>query len=112
MPALFGYLVAVSMLLGGAYAGLQWLSGPDAVRSEKTAAHSRNAPDRSPSTRLGSNAADRKTTAETPGKVASAEGADETGREAKHADPDTIGQSSKLEKVEGGGQVRGCSPIG
>jgi hypothetical protein len=112
MPALLGYLVAVSMLLGGAYAGLQWLSGPDAVRSEKTAAHSRNAPDRSPSTRLGSNAADRKTKADNPGKVASAEAADETSREANHADPDTIGQSSKLEKVEGGGQVRGCSPIG
>jgi hypothetical protein len=29
MPALLGYLVAVTMLLGGAYAGLHWLSTPE-----------------------------------------------------------------------------------
>jgi hypothetical protein len=29
MPALFAYLVALSLLLGGGYASLQWLSAPD-----------------------------------------------------------------------------------
>jgi hypothetical protein len=29
MPALFGYLVALVLLLGGGYAGLQWLGSPD-----------------------------------------------------------------------------------
>jgi hypothetical protein len=31
MPALFGYLVALALLLGGGYAGLQWLASPDDV---------------------------------------------------------------------------------
>jgi hypothetical protein len=29
MPALFGYLVALALLLGGGYAGLHWLGSPD-----------------------------------------------------------------------------------
>lgn len=33
MPALFAYLLAVSMLLGGGYAGLRWLSAPAEVSS-------------------------------------------------------------------------------
>jgi hypothetical protein len=31
MPVLFGYLVALMLLLGGGYAGLQWLASPDAI---------------------------------------------------------------------------------
>jgi hypothetical protein len=31
MPALFGYLVALVLLLGGGYAGLHWLASPDDV---------------------------------------------------------------------------------
>jgi hypothetical protein len=31
MPALFGYLVALVLLLGGGYGGLQWLASPDDV---------------------------------------------------------------------------------
>jgi hypothetical protein len=47
MPALFGYLVALVLLLGGGYAGLQWLGSPDNVSThqrmgEKPAA--KNAP--------------------------------------------------------------------
>ena len=37
MPTLFGYLVALALLLGGGYAGLQWLASPDAVSTHQRA---------------------------------------------------------------------------
>jgi hypothetical protein len=115
MPALFGYLVAVSMLLGGAYAGLQWLSAPGTVPAEKSAAHSRNAPDKPVPTRMGAvavpNAADRQANAGNPGNTASVERTDEIDHEAKHTDPVSTGQSSKLAKVDAV-TSGGCAPIG
>ena len=115
MPALFGYLVAVSMLLGGAYAGLQWLSAPAPVPAEKSAAHSNNAPDGPTPTVAGAvavpNAADREHNAGTPAKTASTERSDEIGREAKHGSADTTGQSSNAQKADSVA-ARGCAPIG
>jgi hypothetical protein len=35
MPVLFGYLVALMLLLGGGYAGLQWLASPDAISTHQ-----------------------------------------------------------------------------
>jgi hypothetical protein len=35
MPVLFGYLVALMLLLGGGYAGLQWLGSPDAISTHQ-----------------------------------------------------------------------------
>jgi hypothetical protein len=35
MPALFGYLVALALLLGGGYAGLQWIASPDDVSTHQ-----------------------------------------------------------------------------
>jgi hypothetical protein len=37
MPILFGYLVALAVLLGGGYAGLHWLASPDAVSTHQRA---------------------------------------------------------------------------
>jgi hypothetical protein len=115
MPALFGYLVAVSMLLGGAYAGLQWLSTPEPMAAEKSAAHASNAADKSTATRMGAlavpNAADRKRNPEAPGKAAATERSNEIGREAKNPDPNSTAQSSKIEKADGV-PAGGCSPIG
>jgi hypothetical protein len=114
MPALFGYLVAVSMLLGGAYAGLQWLSAPEPVTAEKSAAPSNNAPERSTLSRTGAvapNAADRERNAGTPAKMASTDRSDEIAHEAKHSSADTTDQSSKLGKADGV-PARGCAPIG
>jgi hypothetical protein len=37
MPTLFGYLVALALLLGVGYAGLQWLASPDAVSTHQRA---------------------------------------------------------------------------
>src|ERR1700761_1973185 len=45
MPALFGYLIALTLLLGGGYAGLEWLASPDvpaAPRHLKAAASATN----------------------------------------------------------------------
>jgi len=115
MPALFGYLVAVSMLLGGAYAGLQWLSAPGAVPTEKSAAHSGNAPDKSVPARMGEvavpDAADRQANAGNAGKAASVERAHEIDHEAKHTNPISTGQSSKVAKVDAVA-AGGCAPIG
>src|SRR3977135_1372855 len=38
MPALFACLLAISVALGGGYAGLQWLSAPDASASQHSSA--------------------------------------------------------------------------
>jgi hypothetical protein len=35
MPALFGYLVALTLLLGSGYAGLQWLASPDGASTHQ-----------------------------------------------------------------------------
>src|SRR3954469_17749604 len=51
MPALFGYLIALSILLGGGYAGLQWLAAPD-PRPAKPVAH-RSAPEKTASSTTG-----------------------------------------------------------
>jgi hypothetical protein len=115
MPALFGYLVAVSMLLGGAYAGLQWLSAPAPAPAEKSAAHSNDAPDGPTPARMGAvavpNGADRERNAGTPAKTASIEPSDQIGREAKHGSADTTDQSSNVQKADSVPD-RGCAPIG
>jgi hypothetical protein len=115
MPALFGYLVAVSILLGGAYAGLQWLAAPQGGSAEKTSVHTRNAPDKSAATRMGGvaapNAADHQANAETPGKNAAVERSEEIDREAKHVGVNAVGQSPKVEKG-GSAPAGGCGPIG
>ena len=37
MPALFAYLLAISVALGGGYAGLRWLVAPDSTGQQSTA---------------------------------------------------------------------------
>jgi hypothetical protein len=37
MPALFAYLLAISLALGGGYAGLRWLVAPDSTGQQSTA---------------------------------------------------------------------------
>jgi hypothetical protein len=110
MPALFGYLVAISILLGGSYAGLHWLSAPEAVPGKKTAAHSGSAPDISRSGLMSvPNAVDPRARAENHGKAASVERSDESGQEAKHTGPFTTDRTSKSQK---GAPAGGCAPIG
>jgi len=109
MPTLFGYLVAISMLLGGAYAGLEWLTAPDQRPAEKSAAHK--------TAHTGTaavpvpNAADSKRNAGTTAKPASTERSDEVGREAKNTESNTTGKSSKTEKSDSVPVAR-CAPIG
>jgi len=38
MPALFAYLLAISVALGGGYAGLRWLAAPDSSTSQQSSA--------------------------------------------------------------------------
>jgi hypothetical protein len=50
MPSLFGYLVALALLLGGGYAGLRWLASPDEVSTRQRASEKptdRNVPKKS-----------------------------------------------------------------
>jgi hypothetical protein len=108
MPALFGYLVAVSMLLGGAYASLQWLSAPEAVQAEKAAAQGNN--DKPPPTKKSAvpvpKGADGQANAENPERTASVERADEIGREAQHTDSNAT--RSKSDSMP----AATCAPIG
>src|SRR3954453_8027192 len=113
MPTLFGYLVAISMLLGGAYAGLEWLTSPDQRPAEKSAAH------KTAQTGTGAvpvpNAADGKRNAGTTAKPASTQRSDEVGREAKNeaknTESNTTGKSSKTDKSDSVPVAR-CAPIG
>ncbi|HYT18599.1 MAG TPA: hypothetical protein VEW05_00020, partial [Candidatus Polarisedimenticolia bacterium] len=38
MPALFAYLLAISIALGGGYAGLRWLAAPDGSTGQQSSA--------------------------------------------------------------------------
>jgi hypothetical protein len=38
MAALFGYLLAISVALGGGYAGLRWLAAPDSSTGQHSSA--------------------------------------------------------------------------
>jgi len=38
MPALFAYLLAISVALGGGYAGLRWLAAPDSSTGQQSSA--------------------------------------------------------------------------
>src|SRR5438874_4918290 len=109
MPTLFGYLVAIFMLLGGAYAGLEWLTAPDQRPAERSAAH------KTAQTGTGAvpvpNAAESKRSAGTTAKPASAERSDEVGREAKNAESNTTGKSSKTDNSDSVPVAR-CAPIG
>ena len=111
MPALFGYLVAVFLLLGGAYAGLQWLSAPEAFPTEKTAAHNSNAPDKSAPLRMSGTAIGHQASG---GNSASADGGERSNNvdhEPKPAEqPSARRGDSKLRTTDN--VPRGCAPIG
>jgi hypothetical protein len=108
MPTLFGYLVAISMLLGGAYAGLEWLTAPDQRPAEKSASH------KAAQSGTGAipvpNAGDSKRNAGTTAKPAPTQRSDEVGREAKKAEASTT-ESSKTDKSDSVPVAR-CAPIG
>src|SRR5215212_3534012 len=115
MPALFGYLVALSILLGGGYAGLQWLAMPDPRPAVKPTAHSRNVPDKSAPTNTGTAAgpseADGKRNSGTGAKSVSTEGSDKVAHDAKETEAKASGKNSKLEKANSV-PAGGCAPIG
>src|SRR5436305_827220 len=89
MRALLGYIFAVSILLGSAYAGLEWLSAPEPLSAEKSVAHGTKPADKLAPTRLskvaGPGAADRKPDGAVAGKTASEERSDGTGQESRQA---------------------------
>ncbi len=107
MPALLGYLIALAILLGGGYAGLEWLGSPDSTSAQHakvtTPAADRHAEPRKPVP-----AADAmiKTENAAPGTSAA------TGRvsrdEAKTIDAD----AKKMKKETDAVPTGGCTPIG
>jgi len=111
MPALFGYLIAVSMLLGGAYAGLQWLSAPETFSTEKTTARNSNAPGKSAPIRMSGTPAERQASGGNSASTEAGEHSNKIDHEAKPAEqPNAIGGASKLRTTEN--VPRGCAPIG
>ena len=42
MPALFAYLLAISIVLGGGYAGLRWLAAPDSSTGQQSSASAKS----------------------------------------------------------------------
>ena len=126
MAALLGYVVALSILLGGGYAGLQWLATPDHRPAAKTVAQNKNAPEKSAvttGTAAGPSEADAKRNPGTPAKTANAERsdkpaepADKPAREtketaAKVADVKPDAKDPRIEKAETV-PTGGCKPIG
>jgi hypothetical protein len=115
MPALFGYLVALSILLGGGYAGLQWLALPDPRPAVKPAAHSKNIPDKSAptttGTAVGPSEADAKRNSGTGAKSASTEGSAKPAHDAKETEAKGSGKDPKAEKADSV-PAGGCAPIG
>ena len=126
MPALLGYVVALSILLGGGYAGLQWLAAPDHRPAAKAVAQNKNAPEKSAvttGTAAGPSEADAKRNPGTPAKTAGAERpdkpaepSDKPAREtketaAKVADVKPDAKDPRIEKAETV-PTGGCKPIG
>jgi hypothetical protein len=109
MPALLGYLVALSMLIGGAYAALDWLVAPE-NRTAVTERSSRH-PQKSASTETvpEPGEADRKGNARNPAGPTSGKQSDQ----ASYAD--TAGQAGdehlKVENSQGEA-AGGCTPTG
>jgi hypothetical protein len=110
MPALIGYLIALTLLLGGGYAGLEWLGSPDEPIASQ---HSKAA-----ASAAGKRAEARKSVASAepiakPENVAPV-GAAETNRIGR--DETKIGSASaeavKASAPEEAAPADGCKPIG
>jgi hypothetical protein len=110
MPALFGYLIALSILLGGGYAGLQWLAAPD-PRPAKPVAH-RSAPEKTASSTTGTapTASQANRNSGTVANSVPTAGSDKPVQEQKAVDAKD-GKIAKSDKGDGA-PAGGCRPIG
>jgi hypothetical protein len=79
MPALFAYLIAVGLLLGGGYGALTWLAAPEPVKVVAKA---------KPTPRPHFDEASRETASEPSGQQAQ--------QKPQKASPETIGQSDRI----------------
>lgn len=113
MPALFGYLIALSILLGGGYAGLQWLAAPD-PRPAKPVAH-RSAPEKTASSTTGTapsapTASQPNRTSGTAANSVPSAASDKPVQEQKAVEAKD-GKTAKSDKGDGA-PAGGCRPIG
>jgi hypothetical protein len=112
MPALFGYLIALAVILGSGYAGLEWLAAPDAPTLTTYQRHK----DRASSTakRSGPEAssavADGSVKAERP-ESRTATNADNAARDEGKAKGADAGDILKAQNSDAG-PTGGCMPIG
>jgi hypothetical protein len=79
MPALFAYLIAIGLLLGGGYGALTWLAAPEPVKVVAKA---------KPTPRPHFDEASRETASEPSGQQAQ--------QKPQKASPETIGQSDRI----------------
>jgi hypothetical protein len=114
MP-LLGYLVTLSILLGGGYVGLQWLAAPERhpTASQRSVRHNENVPAKSASNEPARvpvpSEAERKESAST--EPASTARTDEASHEDKAGTSQPDGEHSKVENAESP-PAEGCKPVG
>jgi hypothetical protein len=123
MPALFAYLLAVSLLLGGGYVGLHWLSAPPDASTNQRPSASKGLPARTDVVRKSDPYAAAETRAEKrpddhagTEMAASPRGSEELGKAAPEKPPNETGasedntntQTKKAEDVPAGD----CMPLG
>jgi hypothetical protein len=132
MPALFGYLVALTLLLGGGYAGLQWLASPDDAGTQQRIGEkptARNVPKKSEvKSELKSEVKSEFNGARATAVPGEADGASEIGttasatpdREAPHQSGHEANETEKISKAgdptpgvnNDNAPAGGCMPIG
>jgi hypothetical protein len=121
MPALFGYLIALAVLLGSGYAGLEWLASPDAP-TPTTYQHRNNkafSAAKHSGPKKSSAVADASVTAEDP-EPRTAANANDTARGEGKANDTARGQGKAEDADTGDNKAQnssavptgGCMPIG
>ena len=119
MPALLGYLVAITVLLGTGYTGLEWLVSPDNPSTRQNLSDKQNLPHaglkKSAANAAGTKEAVPSAKDGSP-RTAPSDNADKAGpEEAKVADSGRDGENQKLEKSNENPDAvpsGGCKPIG
>lgn len=122
MPALFAYLLAISVALGGGYAGLRWLAAPESSTGQHSSASAKlpnkgkklpEKPDPDVARMAGVESVPRDR-AETTASTAAPSGAsNEAAPETSRNEPGVseVSPRAQTQNVDAG-QTGGCSPIG
>jgi hypothetical protein len=114
MPALLGYLIAVAVLLGGGYAGLEWLGSPDEPATYQHSKATTPVANKHAEPKKIVPATDAVTKAENAASGTTARAGNAGHDEAKVAETKVTDATEEKVKAPGAGAVPtgGCMPIG